>query len=194
MLSGDLMLGLYAKVFVYTYTARDATCKNTFTTAIPSGGLAREPGTYIAWHCPESLLRTMLSEAVGPFCSFAVQAKYQKAVMVSSLVTFIGAYYYVRIFDSWVDACDFSIGSTDASVHGDRRGRGLPVWAASGGTAATRRWPPRRWREARYGLRGVRVGEASHPGPAGRLSTQGSDREREHERDRARARILTTVQ
>ena len=91
LLSGDLMLGLYAKVLVYTYTARDGTCKNTFTTAIPSGGLAREPGTYIAWHCPQSLLRTMLSEAAGPFSSFAVQAKYQRAVMVSSLVTFIGA-------------------------------------------------------------------------------------------------------
>ena len=42
--------------------------------------------------------------------SFAVQAKYQSAVIVSGLVTFIAAYRYVRIFNSSVDACDYSTG------------------------------------------------------------------------------------
>ena len=41
----------------------------------------------------------------------AVQAKYQSAVIVSGLVTFIAAYRYVRIFNSSVDACDYSTGS-----------------------------------------------------------------------------------
>jgi len=45
------------------------------------------------------------------FRSFAVQAKYQSAVIVSGLVTFIAAYHYVRIFNSWVDAYDYSTGS-----------------------------------------------------------------------------------
>ena len=49
--------------------------------------------------------------------SFAVQAKYQRDVIISGLVTFIAAYHHARIFNSWVDACDFATGSpklTDA--------------------------------------------------------------------------------
>ena len=53
---------------------------------------------------------------VGHHCvpyapSFAVQGKYQSAVIVSGLVTFIAAYRYVRIFNSSVDACDYLTGS-----------------------------------------------------------------------------------
>merc|ERR1711897_69851 len=38
------------------------------------------------------------------FRSFAVKAQYQSAVLISGLVTFIAAYHYIRIFNSWVDA------------------------------------------------------------------------------------------
>ena len=44
------------------------------------------------------------------FRSFAVQTKYLKPVIVSGLVTFIAAYHYVRIFNSWVDAYDYATG------------------------------------------------------------------------------------
>ena len=36
------------------------------------------------------------------FRSFAVKDKYQSAVLISGLVTFIAAYHYMRIFNSWV--------------------------------------------------------------------------------------------
>merc|ERR1719399_735671 len=38
------------------------------------------------------------------FRAFAVQEKYRSAVLISGLVTFIAAYHYVRIFNSWVGA------------------------------------------------------------------------------------------
>merc|ERR1712193_171333 len=38
------------------------------------------------------------------FRAFAVKAQYQSAVLISGLVTFIAAYHYIRIFDSWVGA------------------------------------------------------------------------------------------
>jgi len=38
------------------------------------------------------------------FRSFAVKDKYQSAVLISGLVTFIAAYHYMRIFNSWVEA------------------------------------------------------------------------------------------
>jgi len=37
------------------------------------------------------------------FRSFAVKDKYQSAVIISGLVTFIAAYHYLRIFNSWVE-------------------------------------------------------------------------------------------
>jgi bacteriorhodopsin len=39
--------------------------------------------------------------------SFAVKAQYQSAVLISGLVTFIAAYHYIRIFNSWVAAYDY---------------------------------------------------------------------------------------
>jgi len=41
------------------------------------------------------------------FRSFAVQEKYRSAVLISGLVTFIAAYHYIRIFNSWVDAYEY---------------------------------------------------------------------------------------
>jgi len=41
------------------------------------------------------------------FRSFAVKDRYQSAVIISGLVTFIAAYHYFRIFNSWVEAYDY---------------------------------------------------------------------------------------
>merc|ERR1712146_781959 len=41
------------------------------------------------------------------FRSFAVKDKYQSAVLISGLVTFIAAYHYIRIFNSWVESYSY---------------------------------------------------------------------------------------
>ena len=45
------------------------------------------------------------------FRAGAVQDKYKSAVFISGLVTFIAAYHYIRIFNSWVDAYQYSAGN-----------------------------------------------------------------------------------
>merc|ERR1712064_225737 len=52
------------------------------------------------------------------FRSMAVQDKYKSAVLISGLVTFIAAYHYVRIFNSWVDAYEYSAGVEDPVLTG----------------------------------------------------------------------------
>merc|ERR1712046_476164 len=42
------------------------------------------------------------------FRADAVADKYKSAVFISGLVTFIAAYHYIRIFNSWVDAYDYA--------------------------------------------------------------------------------------
>jgi len=42
------------------------------------------------------------------FRSFAVKDKYQSAVIISGLVTFIAAYHYLRIFNSWVEGYKYA--------------------------------------------------------------------------------------
>jgi len=44
------------------------------------------------------------------FRSFAVKDKYKSAVLISGLVTFIAAYHYIRIFNSWVEAYEYKPG------------------------------------------------------------------------------------
>jgi bacteriorhodopsin len=44
------------------------------------------------------------------FRASAVHQKYTSAVIISGLVTFIAAYHYIRIFNSWVDAYSYSAG------------------------------------------------------------------------------------
>merc|ERR1719213_162324 len=39
---------------------------------------------------------------------FAVKDRYRSAVLISGLVTFIAAYHYIRIFNSWVEAYHYS--------------------------------------------------------------------------------------
>merc|ERR1719230_2503818 len=45
------------------------------------------------------------------FRAFAVQERFRSAVLISGLVTFIAAYHYVRIFNSWVGAYHYSPGT-----------------------------------------------------------------------------------
>jgi len=42
------------------------------------------------------------------FRSFAVKDQFKSAVLISGLVTFIAAYHYIRIFNSWVDAFEYA--------------------------------------------------------------------------------------
>jgi len=44
------------------------------------------------------------------FRAGAVKDKYKSAVFISGLVTFIAAYHYIRIFNSWVGAYEYSAG------------------------------------------------------------------------------------
>merc|ERR1711904_602276 len=43
------------------------------------------------------------------FRSTAVMDKYKSAVLISGLVTFIAAYHYIRIFNSWVEAYEYKL-------------------------------------------------------------------------------------
>merc|ERR1712150_455901 len=52
------------------------------------------------------------------FRAFAVRDQYQSAVLISGLVTFIAAYHYVRIFNSWVDANRYSTSQEDPARTG----------------------------------------------------------------------------
>jgi bacteriorhodopsin len=54
----------------------------------------------------------------------AVSTKYQPAVVISGLVTFIAAYHYMRIFNSWVAA--YSYGEKNIGGHGDPVLTGVP--------------------------------------------------------------------
>lgn len=53
------------------------------------------------------------------FRSFAMKAEYQSAVLISGLVTFIAAYHYFRIFNSWVDAYKYSPGTEKEGAMAD---------------------------------------------------------------------------
>jgi len=52
------------------------------------------------------------------FRSFAVNDKYRSAVLISGLVTFIAAYHYMRIFNSWVEAYHYSVDSPNPTLTG----------------------------------------------------------------------------
>eukprot|EP00413_Alexandrium_margalefii_P004384 CAMPEP_0204519816 /NCGR_PEP_ID=MMETSP0661-20131031/4932_1 /ASSEMBLY_ACC=CAM_ASM_000606 /TAXON_ID=109239 /ORGANISM="Alexandrium margalefi, Strain AMGDE01CS-322" /LENGTH=261 /DNA_ID=CAMNT_0051525335 /DNA_START=79 /DNA_END=865 /DNA_ORIENTATION=- len=62
------------------------------------------------------------------FRSFAVHDKYRSAVLISGLVTFIAAYHYVRIFNSWVEAYTYPPGEVvdGAMVIGAPKLTGVP--------------------------------------------------------------------
>jgi bacteriorhodopsin len=58
-----------------------------------------------------SLASMMATTVFLWFRSFAVKDRYQSAVLISGLVTFIAAYHYMRIFNSWVEAYAYSPGT-----------------------------------------------------------------------------------
>merc|ERR1712166_521614 len=53
------------------------------------------------------------------FRSFAVKDQYKSAVLISGLVTFIAAYHYIRIFNSWVDAYEYKASAVVGGAMGD---------------------------------------------------------------------------
>jgi bacteriorhodopsin len=59
------------------------------------------------------------------FRSFSVKDKFQSAVVISGLVTFIAAYHYMRIFNSWVEAYSFPAADANGVV-GDPSLTGIP--------------------------------------------------------------------
>jgi len=50
--------------------------------------------------------------------STGVKEQYKSAVFISGLVTFIAAYHYIRIFNSWVEAYEYSPGASAPTVTG----------------------------------------------------------------------------
>jgi len=48
----------------------------------------------------------------------AIVPKYQTALIISGLVTFIAAYHYIRIFNSWVEAYSYSTAHADPQLTG----------------------------------------------------------------------------
>merc|ERR1711879_272991 len=50
--------------------------------------------------------------------AFAVKDQYKSAVLISGLVTFIAAYHYIRIFNSWVEAYHYSVDKADPELTG----------------------------------------------------------------------------
>jgi bacteriorhodopsin len=63
------------------------------------------------YNCLSFALASMMATTMYLwFRAFAVQDKYKSAVLISGLVTFIAAYHYVRIFNSWVEAYEYHPG------------------------------------------------------------------------------------
>merc|ERR1712028_147748 len=63
------------------------------------------------YNCLSFALASMMATTMYLwFRSTAVADKYKSAVLISGLVTFIAAYHYIRIFNSWVDAYHYSAG------------------------------------------------------------------------------------
>merc|ERR1712151_1218256 len=52
------------------------------------------------------------------FRSTAVHDKFKSAVLISGLVTFIAAYHYARIFNSWEDAYKYSPNNANPELTG----------------------------------------------------------------------------
>jgi len=50
------------------------------------------------------------------FRTTAVTDKFKSAVCISGLVTFIAAYHYIRIFNSWVDAYSYTAGELSSGA------------------------------------------------------------------------------
>merc|ERR1711988_612229 len=58
-----------------------------------------------------SLASMMATTVFLWFRATSVKEQFKSAVFISGLVTFIAAYHYIRIFNSWVDAYQYSAGN-----------------------------------------------------------------------------------
>jgi bacteriorhodopsin len=65
-----------------------------------------------------SLASMMATTVYLWFRSTAVRDKFRSAVLISGLVTFIAAYHYMRIFNSWVEAYEYSAGKPGPELTG----------------------------------------------------------------------------
>merc|ERR1711865_1123230 len=69
------------------------------------------------YNCLSFALASMMATTMYLwFRSTAVADKYKSAVLISGLVTFIAAYHYIRIFNSWVDAYHYSVGKVEGGA------------------------------------------------------------------------------
>jgi len=60
------------------------------------------------------------------FRSTSVRDQYKSAVLISGLVTFIAAYHYVRIFNSWTEAYEFHVDAKNPGLTQDPQLTGVP--------------------------------------------------------------------
>jgi len=64
-------------------------------------------------------LASMMATTLFLWCrTTAVKEKYKSAVLISGLVTFIAAYHYMRIFNSWVEGYHYSVGNVNPAMTG----------------------------------------------------------------------------
>jgi bacteriorhodopsin len=69
------------------------------------------------YNCLSFALASMMATTMFLwFRSMAVTDKYKSACVISGLVTFIAAYHYIRIFNSWVDAYHYSAGKLEGGA------------------------------------------------------------------------------
>ena len=59
----------------------------------------------------------MSKESLPKAAWSGLERAYQSAVIISGLVTSIAAYHYVGMFNTWIDAHDYSPGSVNPSCH-----------------------------------------------------------------------------
>jgi len=71
------------------------------------------------YNCLSFALASMMATTMYLwFRSTAVADRYKSAVLISGLVTFIAAYHYIRIFNSWVEAYKYSVDRPDPELTG----------------------------------------------------------------------------
>jgi len=69
------------------------------------------------YNCLSFALASMMATTMYLwFRSCAVRDQYKSAVIISGLVTFIAAYHYIRIFNSWVDAYEYKAGKVEGGA------------------------------------------------------------------------------
>jgi len=79
----------------------------------------------LVYNCTSFTLASMMATTIFLWLRLSsIAEKYKSAVCISGLVTFIAAYHYIRIFNSWVEAYSFPA-SVDGAI-GDPVATGVP--------------------------------------------------------------------